>query len=1095
MARIRLLAVLFTDIVGSTAWRSTVGDAEADEVMAALDARLRASVERCEGEVIKHLGDGLMAIFTSASDAVAGAVAIQQVIARDRRRLGSAELEVRVGISAGDVNADGADVQGLPVVEAARLCDAAGPGRILCRDLIQALAGSRSGVDFSPVGELDLKGLAEPLAAFEVHWEPAASVTVPLPPALAGAHQFGFVGRQRERDLLREAWRAVEAGGRRGVLVSGEPGVGKTRLVAEMAGEVAAAGGLVLFGRSDESLGIPYQPFAEALRHYVTNTAEPELGRFGADLARLMPELSGHVRGLGEPLRSDPESEQYRLFESVARWLAAASTADPLLLVLDDLQWATRPTLLLLRHVLSADLDQRLLVAATYRDTDVDRAHPLAALLGDLYRVDGFDRVELEGLDQAGVQDFISTAAGHDMGEAGTTLAAELHDSTGGNAFFLSEVIRNLSEAGAIFERDGRWYTDQSLTDLGGLPGVREVIRRRLGRLTPAANEVLEVSAAIGAEFDLPVLARAGDFDTGTLDHALGAAVEAQLLHEVGGPILRHRFAHALVRSTVYDDLSAVRRVALHRRIGEVLADRVGEGGGGAGAADLAHHYLLAAADGDATDAIRWSTRAGDEARARSAFDEAVVHYERALELQAAGGGSDADRCDLLLGLGSAQWAIGDDGYRVTLLDAARLAGRLGDGRRQVEALIASDRGMPDMIGLADPERTAVIESGLAVVGDEDSVERARLLSELALSLIYVPGSYDRRCALTGEAVAMARRLADPDTLADTLQHSWVTIWAPGTRAARHAAYEELDRLDVGRDDPVRLALAGPRRIMRAVESLDIAGAWRASRALDAAADELGLPVVRWLAGVNRAALLEIAGDLDGAEEAGDAAYRVGLAAGQPEAELFRQGLAVSLAAWRDELAPLEELLAGLHQALPDLPGLLPALALTVARQGRFDEAHEVAAELFAAPGGIARDGTTLTGWTILSDICGLDGWAEPAPALLDVLGPISGTIVGNGINWNQTTDLRIGILSTVVGDWAAAQAAFDRAGEISRRMEAPLWAANIAMENAAMCAARAGPGDVARAASLLDVAVTAAEPRGAGYILTRSARIRSSLV
>ncbi|MGH9035771.1 MAG: AAA family ATPase, partial [Acidimicrobiia bacterium] len=342
--------VLFTDLVGSTDLMSQLGDTVFDELRDEHFARLREALTACGGEEVKNTGDGLLVTFASTVDALAAAVAAQQATERQCRSA-PAPLAIRVGLALGEVAFEDGDVFGTPVVEAARLVAAARPGQILATAVVKVVAGSRAGVVLSDLGSLQLKGLPDPVPVCEVAWEPRAAPPHPLPPLLAGVGRI-FVGRNEPLERLTRLWKEATADGYRVALIAGEPGIGKTRLAAELAGSVHADGALVLAGRCDEDLGVPFQPFVEALRYYAAHTSAPRLGRYGGELARLAPELAGSIPDLAEPLRSDPETERYRLFDAVAAWLADISGETPTLLVLDDLHWAAKPTLLLLRHVL-----------------------------------------------------------------------------------------------------------------------------------------------------------------------------------------------------------------------------------------------------------------------------------------------------------------------------------------------------------------------------------------------------------------------------------------------------------------------------------------------------------------------------------------------------------------------------------------------------------------------------------------------------------------------------------------------------------------------------------------------------------------------
>src|SRR5438105_4000437 len=353
----------------------------------------------------------------------------------------------------------------------------------------------------------------------------------------------------------------------------------------------------------------------------------------------------------------------------------------------------------------------RLLVVATYRDSDVGRGHPLADLLADLPRLEAAERVPLTGLAVPAVLALLEQAAGHDLGAEGGDLARTVWRETEGNAFFVAELVRHLTEAAAFAQRDGRWVVTRPVEDLGIPEGVRDVVGRRLSRLSEATNRVLACASVVGLEFDPRLVGTAGGFSENVVLDAVEASVAARLVVEVPGPAPRCRFAHALVRATLYDELSAARRVALHRRVAEAIE------AAHAGALDdhlpqLAHHFARAR---DVDKAIEYASRAGDRALDQLAHDEAAAYYRQALELldPAARPDGEARRCELLIALGEAQRRTGDPAYRQTLLDAAGLADHLGDGDALARAVLANSRGFFSISGGVDAPRVAALERAL----------------------------------------------------------------------------------------------------------------------------------------------------------------------------------------------------------------------------------------------------------------------------------------------------------------------------------------------------------------------------------------------
>ena len=745
-------AVLFTDLIGSTAQRARLGDEAGDVLRREHDALVSRALGIHRGEFVDGTGDGAMCVFASAADAIAAGVAIQQGIERRNRR-SEEPLGLRVGVSAGELVVEGEGLMGLAAHEAARICSLCEAGEVLISDLVRLMAGSRTDAELVERGAFELKGIPMPVTVWEVAWTPTEEVEerLAVPPRLLSPDAWIFSSRATELGTLCELWREALAGARRAVFISGEPGIGKTRLAAECARLACDEGALVLYGQCDDELGTPFLPFAEALDWYLEHAAEVLAGRFPGDLTRLSGRVRDRVPGAGDPLAADAETEQRRLFDAVVSWLCELADAQPVVLVLDDVHWATKPTLRMLRHLLRATDGARLLVVATYRDTDLDRTHPLAGMLGDFRRVAGVERVALAGLDEAGVLEFLGNAAGERVDDRIGDLAAALVAETEGNPFFLGEVLRHLVESGAIVHVDDRWTSDRSIDDLGLPEGVREVVGQRLDRLGDAANALLTIAALVGRDFTVAVLAEVSGRPPDDVLDVLDEAVQARIIEEIA--LDRFRFSHALVRATLADELGSSRRLRLHRRIAEVF-ERVDPTNDSA----LAHHWLEAAEAGDPPRAIVYATRAAESAADAGAYDDAVHLYRRALEL-CEDGDLEQQRRDLLVDLATTLFLVGAPNALDTTVEAVEAARAADDDRNLVRG--ATMLGWNSSNQLGDTQTVEVMMDALVRAGEDMPKERARLLSALTHLLMFEAS--DRRVAYAEEALDLARAADDPD--------------------------------------------------------------------------------------------------------------------------------------------------------------------------------------------------------------------------------------------------------------------------------------------------------------------------------------------
>ena len=663
----RAVTFLLTDIEGSTAaWEADA--AAMGEALARHDALVEQVVTFGGGRLIKTRGEGdaTFSVFDRPSAAATAAVALQEAVAQEDWGL-TVPLRIRIALHTGEAEFRDGDYFGRAVNRAARLRSIAAGGQTLCSGATAELVVDSLSDDviLADVGTRLLKNLSRPEHVFELQRRQGDSapvqgdeVQVPppaLPTVLLGAGPF--VGRTAELDRLRVAWQTVLGSGARAVLIAGEPGVGKTRLAGEWSRRANDDGAVVVYGRCDEDLGAPYQPFTEALRTLAAWLGADRMRavRGVESLIAFIPALADLLPDVPAAPRADPDTERYALFDAVVAALAAAASRAPVVLVLDDLHWAAKPTLLLLRHLLRFGDGMAVQIVGTYRSTDLDRTHPLAAMLADLHRDGRADRLSLGGLGEDDVSTYLSET-GYDDDE----LARALTAVTAGNPFFLIEALRHVDESG------GHW-------DPGTLPqGVREAVSRRLSRLASSTNQALTAAAVAGSDFSVDLVEQVADRDL--VDDFDEAAKAGLLVEEAGG---RYRFYHALVRQSLLAEIPSVRRMRLHQRIAAALERR--SSSGDELLAELAFHYFECAWAGNATKAVEYCRRAADQAMRRLAYEGAADLYDKALhaldELDDELADREDLRTELLVALSEALLSAGDVASAAGAIAQLRSAG------------------------------------------------------------------------------------------------------------------------------------------------------------------------------------------------------------------------------------------------------------------------------------------------------------------------------------------------------------------------------------------------------------------------------------
>jgi DNA-binding CsgD family transcriptional regulator/tetratricopeptide (TPR) repeat protein len=593
-----------------------------------------------------------------------------------------------------------------------------------------------------------------------------------------------FVGRSVELGELRAALTEALAGSSRAVLITGEPGIGKTALAIRLTGEAQALGVPLSWGRGSQREGAPaFWPWIQIIREQLLRSDPADrkrLERAAAPLYRMMPQLKRpdqRMRTAPAPAggsTDDSGEARFRLFDATSSFLRATAGKGGLVIVLDDAHWADAPTLLLLRHLVRELGRDPVLFVVSFREEEVAPAGPVAAALAELAAGPEARWIRLQGLDRADLAQQLGAIVGP---PAGAALAARFHDATGGNPFFAAELVRMLRSEGRL-ANDSALLADQPL----GLPrGVREVLQRRLDRLSVASRRSLELASLVGTSFAVAFLARASGAEPERILGLLDEAVRAQLLDQLAERPGWFRFPHALVRETLVEGLGAVDRWRHHRRIAETL-EREWEQTPVEGATTmsrLASHWQQA---GDGPRAIRYARMAASQATRQLAYEEAARLYRLALGQAGAGGLDLGGRCEVLLELATAEYRCGNVRRAMqAFVQAAELA--RGSGRPSLLAgapLIVQDIGDPQV----NASVLRACEGVLAGADGLDDAVGARLLAQRAVALCE-SGRLEEALPDSQRAMELAERSGDPELLAAVLPARHRALAGPDWTAER----------------------------------------------------------------------------------------------------------------------------------------------------------------------------------------------------------------------------------------------------------------------------------------------------------------------
>jgi tetratricopeptide (TPR) repeat protein len=657
--------------------------------------------------------------------------------------------------------------------------------------------------------EVDEPGSATPTTS-------GLSERLPPPPLLAGgAHdKIHLTGREEELELLRSSWELTARGQQQITVVTGEPGVGKTRLVLECA-RLIARHATVLVGRCDREALVAYAPWVAILQWVIRTMPAQDLRRHltdidaGSELAQLVPEIATRIH-IGEPSSSTPDGRRYRMFEAVSQLLAAASQTAPVLLVIDDLHWADRGSLLLLRHLIRSTRQAAICIVITHRNDVPEWSSEFRDVVESLRREHSPTRIALHRLLDDDVRDMMAAWMGRDPPPSLTQLVAR---HTEGNPLFVVEMLKHLGEVGALTGRE-EWDAPVSLEEVGLPEGIRQLIGRRLERLDLTTRRLLTIAAVVGREFRLSIIEGLVDVGEDAVLDAMDGALTASIVTEEPGAPGHFSFTHTLIREALYTSITAARRVRLHHRIATALEQQASPLE--SRVAELAYHFGQAAAYKSAEKAVEYATRAGDHGVATLAFENAARWYEmalRAMDFVGSNTETIAARCELHVKRGKSffavgQWASAKNAFEAAaslldvseqekrcellvrlaetafwLMDVSALRAFAGDARTLADRIARDDLWADAQAWMA----SAMVSDGdvlAAVQMDREALSRAGGVRSFGLArtplTLYWAGRTDEAVQHGLQAVETARAAEDPSFLLYALQHLGLSLSGAG---------------------------------------------------------------------------------------------------------------------------------------------------------------------------------------------------------------------------------------------------------------------------------------------------------------------------
>jgi DNA-binding CsgD family transcriptional regulator len=902
-----------------------------------------------------------------------------------------------------------------------------------------------------------------------------------------------FVGRDAELHMLGDALDQALAGMGRIVLLVGDPGIGKTRTAEQLADLARRRGALILWGSCHEWEGAPaYWPWTHVLRDWLREVDDDTLravaGPNAAFVAQIIPELRERLPDLSTPPAMEPEARHFQLLAATSALLRAAAAWQPLIIVLDDIHWADTSSLRLLRFLAQEIRSAGILLIATYRDLELDRAHPATPIVADIAREPNCRRITLRGLPKPQVARFVALVSGKAQSPA---LVDAVYVETEGNPFFVTEVVRLLAEERQLDDGAATGFHRSRVPE-----SVREAVRRRLDRLSDACNRALSVAAVIGRTFDVQVLEQATGVPAVDLLDALDEALRARLLSagEIPGS---YHFSHALVQETLYQETPTSERAWLHLAVGQALEQLTADEPPWA---ELARHFYLAGPHCDPERTFITSTRAGDAATEQFAWEAAITHYQHALAALGQMTAADARRrSSLLLGLGEAQLRAGagagdSPAARASFLQAFELARELGAAEDMARAAIGY-AGFNFVAVFGGSRQLELLEAGLASLDPADSPLRVRVLARLANDLWNrSPDNLKRSRALAEQAVSAAQRLGDPTLVAYALWARHSCGYRPSNLSERLVDAAQLVAMAEQTGDPIAAALGHILHIFDYLEAGDLVEVEQALRRLQHFDERAHIPYLTQRVAAFSAMLELVTGNY------ATASLQVERARVLWQSSAPRQHAGQAFLLWRDlgrldEISEEIRLPDNLHSWRQVAQAHRMALALERGHltAARHDYAALIVDELSSIPLNQHWYGTV----AMLAEAAVAFDDAQNSARLFAMLEPYAARLVYDGslAVCHGPIALYLGRLAGMLGRWEEAEQRFAQALATCEGLGLRPYVARTLMAQAEMLARRDGPGDRATARDRAQRAVEVAEAIGMLGLLPQATSLRDRLL